>query len=497
MISRRKFTCGAAAGALAAAAPSLGRAEPSGATKMLMDHDGIGLAGLVRAGEVSPRELIEASIQAIEALDGEINAIPIRDFERALDRADSIRPQGPFAGVPFSIKDTANVADLPSPTGGQFYANRVPTQSDGLVRLYEASGLIILGKSNVPEYMLIPSTEGSMFGACSNPWSLNHSAGGSSGGAGAAVAAGYMPIAHGTDGGGSIRIPASHCGVFGLKPGTDRVLPANSNPRFAFDHVLSRTVRDSALSLAVTQDQSPDIALPRLGFIDGPSDRRLRIGFYLDSYAGSPTPEVAQAIMATARLCESLGHEVIEAQQPLDQEEYEAPYIKLFGLGIAATIALIEDATGQPVSETGLMNRFQIEFAEAGGDTSPEALAEANAFFVNKRETYRNWMMPFDVVLSPVMPAPAPELGFLFDPEIDYEVMSRRVFDYVAYTTPLNVFGLPAMSVPLAMSSDGLPIGSHFFADYGQEQVLLEIAYELEAARPWKDLWAPNSIANL
>ncbi|MEM7444111.1 MAG: amidase family protein [Pseudomonadota bacterium] len=497
MLSRRSFTNAAAAGALMTVAPKFGRAERPAGVELLMEHDGIGLAGLVRSGQVSPRELIEASIGAIEALDGEINAIPIRDFDRALDRASSIRPQGPFPGVPFSIKDTANVAGLASPTGGRFYASRVPLHSSGLVRLYEAAGLIVLGKTNVPEYNLIPSTEGSLFGPTRNPWNLDYSSGGSSGGAAACVAAGYMPLAHGTDGAGSIRIPGSHCSVFAFKPGSDRVLPANSQPRFSYDHVLSRTVRDSALSLAVTQDRSPAIALPRLDFVRGPSNRRLRIGFYLDGYAVPPTPEVAEAVEATARLCESLGHEVIETRQPIERDRFEEAYNKLFARNFEALISLIEESTGQPIRDSGMMNRFTIDFTDAAGDIGPEALAEADAFLVNLSRQYRSWMTPFDVVLSPVTYAPPPEIGFLFDNEVEWDIMSRRVFDYVCYTSPMNAFGLPGMSVPLAWSAEGFPIGSHFFAEYGQEQMLLELAYELEAARPWKDTWAPHSIASL
>ena len=463
-----------------------------------MKHDGIGLAGLVRSGEVSPKELIEASINAIEALDGKINALPIKDFERALDRAGSIRPQGPFAGVPFSIKDTANVAGLPGPKGSKFLIDQAaPTQSDGLVRLYEAAGLIILGKTNTPELSLTPSTEDGVYGVCRNPWNHAHSVGGSSGGAGAAVAAGYMPMAHGTDGGGSIRIPGSHCGVFGFKPGTDRVLPANSNPRFAFDHVLSRSVRDSALSLAITQDRSPDIALQRMGFVRGSSKRRLKIGFYLESYALPAVGEVRHAIEATARLCEGLGHEVIETKQIIEREEYEKNYIALYAGSFLNVRRVIEKATGKPVAETGLMNRFTIEFGNKGEGLSAKDLEASEAYFKTMARKLDSWMDPFDVILTPVMYAPAPKTGFLFDQSKDWDVMSRRIFDFVSFTSPMNVFGLPGMSVPLAWSNSGLPIGSHFFAKYGQEPMLLELAYELEAARPWRDKWAPNSIANL
>ncbi|NES18724.1 MAG: hypothetical protein F6K41_07280 [Symploca sp. SIO3E6] len=472
-------------------------ATPAG-VEILMNYDGIGLAELVKSGQVSPTELVEASIQAIEALDGEINAIPMRNFEDALDRASSIRRQGPFAGVPFSIKDTANVAGLPSAMGNKFFAEQPPpTQSYGMVRLYEAAGLIVLGKTNTPELSLIPTTEGGVFGTNRNPWNLDHSAGGSSGGAAAAVAAGYMPVAHGTDGAGSIRIPGSHCGVFGFKAGRDRVFPGNTNPRFAFDHVLSRSVRDCALSLAVTQDRSPEIPLEWMEYVQRPSARRLKIGFYCESYALSATSEVKEAVLATARLCQDLGHEVIETKQIIELEEYEKNYIALFARTILAARRTIEEATGKPIEESGLMNRFTIEFGNQAEDLTDEDFEAAENYFLEWEQKFNNWMTPFDVFLTPVMYAPAPEHGFLVDESLDYEVMSRRIFDFVSFVTPMNVFGLPGMSVPLAWSMKGLPIGSHFFAKYGQEAMLLELAYELEAEQPWANKWAPNSIANL
>ena len=497
MITRRDFTKAAAFSAAAAAVPTLPHAAPPAGSELLMKHDGVGLADLVRSGEVSPLELVEASITVIEALDGEINALPIRDFDRALDRAKSMRPRGPFAGVPFAIKDNINVSGLPSATGTEFFRDRVPAHSDGLVRLYEASGLVILGKTNIPELSLLPSTEDGTYGPCRNPWNLDHSAGGSSGGAAAAVAVGYMPLAHASDGAGSIRIPASHCGVFGLKPGLDRVLSASSNPRFGFDHVVSRSVRDCALSLSVTQDRSPDIKLARMGFVRGPSKRRLKIGFYTESYGPVASPEVKTAIEATARLCEGLGHQVTEIEQILDQEEYERNYVALYAGNFLNARRAIEKATGKPISETGLLNRFTIGFGNQAEGLSAEDLEAAEAYFATSGQTFNSWMTPYDVILSPVTNAPPPKLGFLFDESKDWDEMSRRVFDVVGFTTPLNVFGLPGMSVPLSWSSHGLPIGSHFFAKYGQEPMLLELAYELEAAQPWANKWAPKSIASL
>ena len=487
----------ASAAAIASTLPTAGRAAPTEGMELLMKHDGVGLGALVRSGEVKPRELVEATIQVIETLDEKINAIPVRDFERALDRADSILPQGPFAGVPFSVKDTANVAGLPTAVGNKFFANRIPKQSHGLVRLYEAAGLIVVGKSNLPDMSLIPTTEGGSYGTCRNPWNLDYSTGGSSGGAGASVAAGYTPLAHGTDGAGSIRIPASHCGVFGLKPGRDRILSANSTPRFAFDHVLSRTVRDSALSLAVTQDRSPDIRLERMGFIQGPSVRRLKIGYLRNGYTEPATPDVVEAIDATARLCEGLGHEVIEAKQIIDRDQYEANYIALYAGKFLKTRKLIEKTTGQPVSKSGLMTKFTARFGDQAEGLGSDDLDAARRYFDDLDIRYNSWLTSYDVVLSPVTYAPPPRLGFLFDDDEEFEVVSRRVFDYLGYTSPQNVLGLPSMSVPLHISKDGLPIGSHFATKYGQEPMLLELAYELEAAQPWAGKWAPKSIASL
>jgi amidase len=225
----------------------------------LIGYDAIGLASLVKSGEVSPKELVEATIRRIESLDGKLNAVVTRTFEQALERAGKIGPQGPLAGVPFLLKDNIDVAGVKTSHGSFVYKNNIPASSAPLVKAHEAAGLIILGKTNMPELGLIPSTESNMLGACHNSWDLAHSAGGSSGGSAAAVAAGYLPVAHATDGGGSIRIPASCCGLFGLKPSRRRILSvASDQTEFMADHCVSRSVRDSALLFSLTQNRSPD-----------------------------------------------------------------------------------------------------------------------------------------------------------------------------------------------------------------------------------------------
>ncbi len=222
-------------------------------------------------------------------------------------------------------------------------------------------------------------------------------------------------------------------------------------------------------------------------FIECPNYNRkttsLTIALY-DSYALPADPEVRAAIEATARLCESMGHEVIETKQPVKVRVYEKNYIALFARSALAARRAIEEATGKPIAESGLMNRYTVEFGNKAEGLSADDFEAANNFFLELEQKFNSWITPFDVVLSPKTYAPPPRLGFLVDDSKDYAEMSRRVFDFVSFTSPQNVFGLPAMSVPLHMSPAGLPIGSHFFAKYGLEPMLLELAYELEAAQP-------------
>jgi amidase len=456
----------------------------------------MGLAELVRKKQVSPKELVEATIKRIEALDGKINAVVTRTFERALAAVDKVDLDAPLAGVPYLLKDNIDVAGVRTSNGSAVYKDNIPTVSAPMVKAHETAGLIITGKTNMPEVGLIPSTESKFLGACHNPWELGHSAGGSSGGSAAAVAAGYLPVAHASDGGGSIRIPASCCGVFGVKPSRRRMLPGSSDQtEFMVDNCVSRTVRDSALLFSLTQNRSSDAPFKPLEFVSGPSKRRLKIGLSIQDYFSKmPHEDVRKAIEATAKLSEDLGHTVVDTENPINGSEFEEHFLAIFSEKISKLVDAVTAIAGKPAAESGLLERFTIDFEAKGRSMGSDGIEKAKKYMDATGVKVAQWMQSFDLVLTPVLSTPPPKLGYLFDPTQDYEVMSRRVFDYLPYTPVQNALGLPAMSVPLGMSSEDLPIGSHFTAKAGDEKTLFELAYELEQAKPWADQWAPNFV---
>lgn len=496
MLTRREFIKNTSLGIAAMTAPSwIGCTTSKTQTASLLNYDAIGLAELVRTKQVSPKELVEETIRRIEALDGKINAVVTRTFERGLAAAGNIDPEAPLAGVPFLLKDNIDVEGVRTSHGSAVYKNNIPAASAPMVKAHEAAGLIILGKTNMPEVGLIPTTESVLLGACHNPWNLEYSTAGSSGGSAAAVAAGYLPVAHASDGGGSIRMPSSCCGVFGLKPSRRRMLAGSSDQtEYMVDNCISRSVRDNALLFSLTQNRSSDAPFEPLEFISGPGKRRLKIGLCIKDYFGKPPhPDVHKAIEATAKLCEGLGHTMVEVEYPINGVEFEANFLAIFSQKISKLVDAVTTKTGKPAAESGLLELFTIDFGEEGRSMGRDAFEKGEKYMDATGSAVTQWMQSFDLLLSPVLTTPPPKLGYLFDVTRDYKVMARRVFDYLPHLPIENALGLPAMSVPLGMSSDGLPIGSHFVAKAGDEKTLFELAYELEQAQPWAGRWAPNS----
>lgn len=498
MLTRRKFLQATGAGVAISSQMSLAGNKPF--RDPFLAFDGIGLASLVKSGQVSAKELAEASIRRIEALDGTLNAVVTRTFEQAIDRAVNQKADGAFAGVPFLIKDGVDYKGVRKTLGSKFFKDYISPDSPNLVKTYEALGLNIVGKSNMPELGLLPTTESTLLGACRNPWNIHHSTGGSSGGAAASVAAGYVPFAHASDGGGSIRIPASCCGVFGLKPSRGRMLADRLNgklPKFRAPHCVSRSVRDSALLLSLSQDRTSNAALSPIRYVAASSERRLKIGINTKNYHGNePDPEVKRAIEDTAKLCEGLGHQIIDLGNPINGGEFEHHYLALFSHKLIQLRAYIEKTTGKPIAELGVLERFTNDFINQGAARPADGLDKAELYLLTLEAQMKEWMRPVDVLLTPVLASPPVKLGYLHA-DLEYEVLSRRIYDYLSYTPVQNALGMPAMSVPLGMTSSGLPIGSHFISRVGDEETLLELAYELETALPWRNKWAPFSAKNI
>lgn len=448
--------------------------------------DGVAQAELVARGELAPNEPVKAAVRRIEALNPLIRAVVTFDPDRA---RKAPLGSGPFRGVPFLVKDVTPYPGLRWSMGARLFAQNTMAPPTPYASAIDASGLVTLGKSATSELGLLGSTETLLEGVTHNPWELSFSAAGSSGGAAAAVASGMVPLAHANDGGGSVRIPASVCGLFGFKPSRGRTLdstPAqNAFTALTSDHCISRSVRDSALFLSVTEGGG-------VGFVREPITRRLRIATWTHTTMGEePEPRVRRAYDEAVALLAELGHEVVPIAPPaLDGPALCDAFFLVAGAAMAGLVDMMPQMRGAPVSRDELepFTWSLVELFRA----RPDALAFAQRAFEMGSRAYLEAVRAFDVVLTPTLATGPWRIGHL-SPTLPREDLIARTAQAVGYTPIHNVAGCPAMSVPLHWSDDGLPIGTHFAAAPGQDALLLGLAYELEAARPWRDRWAPYS----
>ena len=496
-LNRRHFL--SAAGTVAAAGCTATNGGGSAIPANPLDLDAIGQAQQIRNGTLSPLELLDQTIARIERLNPIINAVVATDFERARTLAATQtealaggrQPDGVLYGVPYLVKDLTPVAGVPMDFGSRLFAGTVAEEDGPAIAACRAAGMNIIGKTATPEFGLIGSTETMLHGPCRNPWSLDHSPGGSSGGTGAAIAAGMTPIASGSDGGGSIRIPASNCGVFGLKPsmgrnlGSDPSLPGGIAVKMA----LSRTVRDSALMLTLYENSGADA----VGRVDAPLTRPLKIGLIITDHLGNqPHEDVAAAVTRTARLLEQLGHSVEAHNFPFDGHALMDHFMSIWTQGPKNAVAQINADGGRPED---LLEPWTLGLAEMGSERGPDTVASSVRWLLETTADPRIFA-DFDLLLSPTLNTPPARTGEQ-SPTAPFEEMFPKVLEYVSYTPLANVAGHAAMSVPLGLSTDGLPIGSHFMAPRGGERLLLELALQLEEAAPWRNRWAPHSAANV
>jgi amidase len=394
------------------------------------------------------------------------------------------------------VKDLDDFAGVRTTNGARALLSFIAETTDPYIEACVKTGVNVAGKSNTPEFGLTGTTESLALGPCYNPWDLTRSCGGSSGGAGAAVAAGMVPIAQGSDGGGSIRIPACCCGVFGLKPSRGRLIGSRDEFGFSVNGALSRTVRDTAYLLAHTERQTPAPGLKPVGLVTGPDKRRLKVGMYLrGAYGQEPSPEVSAAVLSTARLCEDLGHDVRIARIEIDGRQMGSDFLTVWSQYAGQAVEQLEKERGRKVTLQDL-EPLTLAFAQQYHSGAKQRIPEANKRLEELSKNVSQQMQPYDVLLCPVLSTTPPVIGE-HSPTIPYEVLIERMTSYVAYTPVFNVTGMPAMSVPLYWNERGLPIGSHFAAKAGDEQTLLHLAYELEEARPWADKWAPCSAVKM
>jgi Asp-tRNA(Asn)/Glu-tRNA(Gln) amidotransferase A subunit family amidase len=460
-------------------------------------HDAVALAGLIARREIRAQEVLETAIARAEQVNPAINAIVHKQYEQARKAVAAGLPQGPLTGVPYLIKDLGFFeTGEPATYGSSLFKDFVADHDTAYVTRCKKAGLVFMGRSTSPELGLNPNTEPRLYGSCHNPWNLGYSPGGSSGGAAAAVAAGILPVAHATDGGGSIRIPAAQCGLFGLKPSRGRVSLAPDAGEgwggLSAAHVVSRTVRDSALLLDCTAGLEPGdpyaAPSPERPFVETVAHppRRLRIALMLKDHRGVDLhPECRKAVAGAAELCASLGHVVEEADPELDLVALRPLHARIAAVNTARSCAMRWKALGREPNEDDVEAVTWALYQnglKVGGVEYLEAIAAAHA----AGRKLGTFLRRYDVILTTTLAGPPPKLGY-FDQNGDVQTFTERVAEYLSVTPLHNATGTPAMSVPLHWTADGLPVGVHFAGRYGDESTLLALAAELEAAQPWFD----------
>ncbi|HEX8958263.1 MAG TPA: amidase [Solirubrobacterales bacterium] len=470
--------------------------------------DATAQAELVRKGEVTPLELVEAAIGRVEALNPQINAVIHPLFDAGLEAARGELPDGPFRGVPFLLKDLgAAFAGQPLHMGMRFLKERdfrAPVDTY-LAQRFRAAGFVTIGKTNTPELGILPTTEPRAYGPTRNPWDTDRSPGGSSGGSAAAVAAGMVPIAHANDGGGSIRIPASNCGLVGLKPTRQRVsegpLIGDIMSGMTAELVVARSVRDTAAVLDAVHGPGPGdpyAAPPPLRpYAEevGADPGKLRIGLWTEPLVEAPVdldPQVVAAARETAALLERLGHEISEPDlSGLRGFDLLGPFLVRWAAGQAAVVEQLEMATGEKIGPEDVEPLTWALAQKGRGYSAGQYLLAVGQHQLMTRVVAGIFDGGYDLLLSPTMGEPPPPLGSFDDSGPDPMATFGRGFVDGCFTAVCNATGQPAISLPLHWTEDGLPVGSQLIAPYGREDVLLRIAAQLEAERPWADRAPP------
>jgi len=459
-------------------------------------YDGLGLAELVRKRDVRPVELVEEAINRIEKHNDTLNAVVYRAYDEAIKISQTALPPGPFKGVPFLIKDLGlQVKGWPR-TDGTYFIGDAPDKNDSrLVTRHREAGMVLVGKTNTPEFGIAGTTEGARLGPCRTPWNPEHISGGSSGGAASAVASGMVPMAHASDGLGSIRNPAACCGLFGLKVTRDRN-PAGPTDYdrcigFSVDHIVSRSVRDSAAMLDWTGHPDPDAPFsppPRpesyLKNMETPPKRLL-----IAAWSTMPTgvkvhQEVRTGLERVMKMLEDLGHVVEEQDLPIDYGDLYRAQFAVSGANFSATMERRIKTMGREPKPHELEALTRSNWESGKKITGAQALRGLQNLRVLSRKII-SFFQTYDIFLTPVMGTVPPKIGYLDPVNLEPREMRKRQAEAFPFTPPFNMTGQPAMNVPLVWSSDDLPMGMQFAGRYGDEETLLKLAGQLEAAYPW------------
>jgi len=460
----------------------------------LADLDAVALAQALRRRQVSPLEVTEAAIHRMEQVNPALNALALRTFAQARRWQDPTQGHGAFSGVPTLLKDTVDLTGHPTQLGSRIFRASPARRDDPFVRQFLAQGFNVLGKTRLPEFGFNGTTEYQDGSATANPWHTAYSSGGSSGGAAALVAAGAVPIAHGNDGGGSIRIPAAACGLVGLKVTRNRLVNAALSRTLPLnlitEGVLTRSVRDTATFLAEAEKAHHHRGLPRVGLVEGPGSRKLRIGLWTTPPSGGALDTDTQAaVMRAARLLAAAGHHVEPIQARLSQAHIDSflLYWGLLSFAVGRFGRVMFRGSNWDLNQYEGLSRALMHTFQRGWYRMPSA---AMALLSAQRWNATH-LAPFDAVLSPVLTHASPRLGYL-NPATDPDTLLPRLIEYVAFTPLQNALGTPAISVPMGMTQENpRPIGVQLSAQAGQEGTLLSLAYELEAQAAMPQIAAP------
>jgi len=466
------------------------------------DYDGLGLAELVARGDATPGELVEEAIRQIEAHNPTINAVVHTMYDAARRAASEQGSSGdaprPFRGVPLLLKDLlGDCAGVPTTYASRLMVGNTADQDHTLVARYKAAGFIPLGKTNASEHGILPTTEPVLYGAARNPWNLEHTVGGSSGGSAAAVAAGFVPIAHANDGAGSIRIPASCCGLVGLKPTRARnpLGPTIGDVMggLVVEHVVTRTVRDCAAVLDCTHGPEPGdpyaAPAPSRPFLEevGSAPGQLRIAFSTKTITGASLhPECVAAVENTVRLCQELGHLVDEGAPPIDRDFFAAAFMDVWTAGLTMSLDAFTLLKGRVPTEENLEG-LNWSLYRRGQEVTASRYLMAQAMLQICARQIATFYDTYDCWLTPTLAAPPLRLGVIDVNERDIDKAFAPIMDWVPFTPIQNTTGQPAISLPLHWTADGLPVGVMFAGRFGDEATLLRLAAQLEEAQPWRD----------
>lgn len=495
--NRRDFNRNASLIAAASLVGTTGWAAGNDVARLYSTADATALAEYVRKGDLDARELLDEAIRRTELLNPVINAVSQKHYELAREAISSGLPEGPFTGVPFLIKDlNVTLAGTVTSNGSRLHGTRLATETSTLVQRYQRAGLVIYGKTNTPEYGAALTTENLFLGDCRNPWNLEYSTGGSSGGSAAAVAASILPVAHATDGGGSIRVPANHCGVFGFKP-TRGVTPGANGSGMSVGHVVARSVRDSAAMLDATAGYEPGAPYGLMcepgGYLAATrrDPGRLRIALNLTVPNVAIDSDCRAAVLETARLLEKMGHHVEEAAPVLDYGRLNEVQNILIANGLAAHLGAVETTLGRPIAVPDIEPMTHM-IRQAGASFSQFDYVTALQEMHDIGRTMGQFLSKHDVILQPVTATPAPKLKTITYREGDTLASYTERFKQVsAFTHLYNMSGQPSMSLPLAFSGNDLPIGVMLSGRVGEDALLFSLAAQIASTAAWQTRLPP------